>query len=59
LLRQDKGHRRAWESFLSIVRQGGEPPIPYTHLIGVTQATFLAASALQEGLTEPIPVTIL
>jgi predicted dehydrogenase len=57
-LRQDKGHRRAWEAFLSAVRQGGEPPIPYSHLLGVTQATFAAASALKEGRTETVPVTI-
>ncbi|MGD0005832.1 MAG: Gfo/Idh/MocA family oxidoreductase, partial [Anaerolineaceae bacterium] len=57
-LRQDKGHRHAWEVFLSAVRQGGEPPIPYTHLLGVTQATFAATAALKEGHQEPVPVTI-
>ncbi len=57
-LRQDKGHRRAWEVFLSVVRQGGKPPIPYSHLLGVTQATFAATSALKEGRLEPVPVTI-
>ncbi len=58
LLRQDKGHRRAWEVFLTAVREGGEPPIPYTHLLGVTQATFAAAAALREGRSGPVPVTI-
>ena len=57
-LRQDKGHRRAWEAFLSAVHLGGEPPIPYTHLLGVTQATLLAASALKEGSLGPVPVTL-
>jgi predicted dehydrogenase len=58
LLRQDKGHRRAWESFLSAVRRGGEPPIHYVDLLGVTQATFVAANALREGRRGPIEVTI-
>ena len=57
-LRQDKGHRRAWEAFLATLRQGGEPPIPYTHLLGVTQATFMAAAALTEGRPEPVAVEI-
>jgi predicted dehydrogenase len=57
-LRQDKGHRRAWEAFLSAVRQGGQPPIPYTHLLGVSQATFAAAAALKEGRAEPVAVRI-
>jgi len=57
-LRQDKGHRHAWEIFLTSVRQGGEPPIPYAHLLGVTQATFMAAAALNDGRPDPVAVII-
>ncbi len=49
--RQDKGHAAAWEAFLSAIQANGVPPIPYTHLFGVTQATFAAVEALQTGGT--------
>lgn len=48
-LAQDKGHRAAWQAFLDAVRNGGQPPIPYDHLIGVTRATFAAVTALVEN----------
>jgi predicted dehydrogenase len=48
-LRQDKGHQAGWEAFLSAVRAGGPPPIPYAHLIGVTRATFAAMEALRNS----------
>jgi len=48
-LRQDKGHRAGWEAFLSAIRQGGPPPIPYEHLLGVTRATFAAVQSLRTG----------
>jgi predicted dehydrogenase len=47
-LAQDKGHRAAWQAFLQAIRQGGQPPIPYDHLVGVTRATFAAITALTE-----------
>jgi len=47
--RQNKGHRAGWEAFLSAVRQGGPPPIPYEHLLGVTRATFAAVESLRTG----------
>ncbi len=46
-LRQDKGHRQIWEAFLSAVRSGGPPPIPYDQLIGVAQATFAAVQSIR------------
>ncbi len=47
-LRQDKGHRGAWAAFLSSLTSGGEPPIPYDQLLGVTSASFAAVSAIRE-----------
>ncbi len=51
-LGQDKGHRGSWETFLSAIREGSPPPIPYDHLIRVTRATFAA----MEALTQNTPV---
>jgi predicted dehydrogenase len=48
-LRQDKGHRGEWEAFVAAVGQGGPPPIPYRHLLGVTRASFAAAASLRTG----------
>ena len=48
-LGQDKGHRAAWEAFLTAVKAGGSPPIPYAHLFGVTRATFAAVESLRAG----------
>ncbi len=47
ILRQDKGHRGEWEAFISALHTQGNPPIPYEHIIGVTQASFLAVKALK------------
>jgi len=47
--RQDKGHRAEWQSFVGAIRAGGEPPIPYAQLIGVTGATFAALDSLRGG----------
>ncbi len=48
-LRQDKGHAAEWRAFVGAVAQGGEVPIPYQHLLGVTQATLAAREALRSG----------
>lgn len=47
-LGQDKGHRAAWEAFLTAVRRGDPAPIPYHHLTGVTRATFAAVESLSQ-----------
>jgi len=47
-LKQDKGHQAGWKEFLRALRAGGSPPIPYEHLIGVTQTTFAAVQSLRE-----------
>jgi predicted dehydrogenase len=48
-LRQDKGHRTEWQAFVGSILNGGPPPIPYQHLIGVTRATFAAEEAIRTG----------
>ncbi len=47
--RQDKGHFGEWQAFVKAIREGGEPPIPYEQLIGVTKATFAAMVSLRQG----------
>lgn len=54
-LRQDKGHLAEWQAFVSEIISGGSPPIPYHHLVGVTQTTFAAVESLRRG--EKIPIT--
>jgi predicted dehydrogenase len=46
-LRQDKGHRAAWQAFAAAIESGGPPPIPYGHLFGVSEAAFAAVEALR------------
>jgi predicted dehydrogenase len=45
---QDKGWKAEWQSFARAIREGGEPPIPYEQLIGVTSATFAVLESLRE-----------
>ena len=49
MLRQDKGHQRAWEAFLNALLEEKSPPIPYEQLIGVTMASFAAVESLRRG----------
>ncbi|MFT3893012.1 MAG: bi-domain-containing oxidoreductase [Anaerolineales bacterium] len=46
---QDKGHVNEWKAFTKAIREGGEPPIPYEQLIGVTQSTFAAVESVISG----------
>lgn len=46
---QDKGWKDEWVAFTNAIRTGGQPPIPYDQLIGVTKATFAVMQALHEG----------
>jgi predicted dehydrogenase/threonine dehydrogenase-like Zn-dependent dehydrogenase len=48
---QDKGWYGEWVAFSRAIRQGGQPPIPYEQLIGVTKATFAAIESLRSGET--------
>ena len=44
---QDKGWKGEWAAFARAIREGGEAPIPYDHLVGVTKATFSAVESLR------------
>lgn len=44
---QDKGHVAEWKAFAKSIREGGEPPIPYEQLVGVTKSTFAAVESLR------------
>ena len=47
--RQDKGHYNEMQAFVSAIHTGGEPPIPYDQLIGVTEATLAAVESIREN----------
>ncbi len=51
---QDKGWKDEWLAFAKAIREGGEPPIPYEQLIGVTKATFAAAKSVRSRMPERI-----
>ena len=46
---QDKGHRAAWQAFLSCIKDGTQPPISYHELIHVSKATLAAMNSLNTG----------
>jgi predicted dehydrogenase/threonine dehydrogenase-like Zn-dependent dehydrogenase len=53
-LRQDKGHKAAWEAFVECLTHGDPPPIPYAQLISVTMASFAAVQSLRMQMTVPV-----
>ncbi|HSK67080.1 MAG TPA: bi-domain-containing oxidoreductase [Anaerolineales bacterium] len=52
---QDKGWVDEWKVFAKSIREGGERPIPYEHLIGVTRATFAAIDSIRTHKNIDIP----
>ncbi len=44
----DKGWKNEMEAFAKAIREGGEPPIPYEQLIGVTRSTFATVESMRE-----------
>jgi predicted dehydrogenase/threonine dehydrogenase-like Zn-dependent dehydrogenase len=46
---QDKGWKNEMIAFAKAIREGGQPPIPYEQLTGVTKSTFAAVESLQKG----------
>jgi predicted dehydrogenase len=53
-LRQDKGHKAAWQAFTRAINLGEPAPIPYTELFAVSRASLVALIALRTG--EKIPI---
>jgi predicted dehydrogenase len=51
---QNKGWVEEWKVFARSMREGGEPPIPYEQLIGVTKATFATVESLRNKETVKI-----
>jgi len=49
LAAQDKGQKNEMEIFVNAILEGGEPPIPYEQLIGVTKSTFAAVESLRKS----------
>jgi predicted dehydrogenase len=45
---QDKGHLAEMQSFAQAIRTGGQPPIPYDQLVGVTRITITAVGSLSK-----------
>ena len=45
---QDKGWKNEMVAFAKSIREGGEPPIPYEQLIGVTKASFAAVELIRK-----------
>jgi predicted dehydrogenase/threonine dehydrogenase-like Zn-dependent dehydrogenase len=52
--KQDKGHMAEWEAFSDAIQKGGDPPIPYSHLISVTMTSFIAVESLRTQRTLPV-----
>jgi predicted dehydrogenase/threonine dehydrogenase-like Zn-dependent dehydrogenase len=46
---QDKGWVAEIAALVEAVQKGGEPPVPYEQLIGVTKSTFAAVESLRGG----------
>ena len=44
---QNKGWREEMAAFVEAIQGGGEPPIPYDQLIGVTRSTFAALESIR------------
>jgi predicted dehydrogenase len=47
--KQDKGHKAQFESYLTFLKKGGVPPIPFEQILNTTQATFAAVKAFELG----------
>jgi predicted dehydrogenase len=46
ILKQDKGHQAAWQTFVQAIKAGGPAPIPYDQLFGSSLASIQAARQL-------------
>jgi len=48
---QNKGWVEEWKFFAKAIREGGEPPIPYEQLMGVTRSAFAVMDSLRNRKT--------
>lgn len=48
---QDKGHKQGFAAFLAAVKEGKPAPIPWDHIVNVTQATLAAVDAIRTQRT--------
>lgn len=55
ILRQDKGHASSWSTFITAVKNGGDPPISYRQIWGTSLASFAAIEALSSGKETIVP----
>jgi predicted dehydrogenase len=46
---QDKGWKAEMNAFAAAIKNGGEPPIRYEQLMGVTKSTFAAVESIRTG----------
>jgi predicted dehydrogenase len=46
---QDKGWKNEMQAFAQAIREGGESPIPYEQIIGVTKSTFAAVESIRKN----------
>jgi polar amino acid transport system substrate-binding protein len=53
---QDKGWKNEMQAFARAIREGGELPIPYEQIIGVTKSTFAAVESIRKN-GEPQAIT--
>jgi predicted dehydrogenase/threonine dehydrogenase-like Zn-dependent dehydrogenase len=51
---QNKGWVDEWKVFARSIHEGGQPPIPYEQLIGVTKSTFAAVASIRDKETVEI-----
>ena len=54
---QDKGWKNEMSAFAKAIRAGGQPPIPYGQLIGVTRAAFAAVESIRLDGSVPVEIT--
>lgn len=54
LLFQDKGQSSMVRRFLSTIKNGGQPPIPFDEISAVTRATFRALDSMLSGTVRSV-----
>jgi predicted dehydrogenase len=55
-IRQDKGHRAEWRSFVEAIRSGEPPPLGFDEICSTTLATIRIAESLRSGHQEKVQI---